>query len=75
MQTIIFEIKKRKKLLKNIFLIAVIVIVFTELLSISKTISIDQVKESFAGIAIYKIVLMALMGCLAVLPMTAMTLS
>lgn len=61
---------KHKRLFKTIFLLAVTVIVFTEILSIGKTISLQQLSAIFADIPVYKVLLMALVGLLAVLPMT-----
>lgn len=54
---------------KSIFIFSVIIIVFRELLSISKTISFEQLAQIFQGLAIWKIILMLLIGLVAVLPM------
>ena len=70
MHKIVLWVKKHSKILKNIFLMAVVVIVFSELLSISKTISMVQLRQSFSEIPFYKIILMAMVGLVAVLPMT-----
>lgn len=67
--------KNHAKIFKTIFLMAVIVIVFTEVLSISKTISFQQLKGIFVTIPPYKIFLMAVMGLVAVLPMTGYDLT
>ena len=70
MQDAVLWVKKHSKIFKNIFLMAVVVIVSRELLSIGKTISMEQLKESFKEIAPYKMGIMALVGIVAVLPMT-----
>lgn len=70
MQGTVLWIKKHSKIFKNIFLMAVVIIVARELLSIGKTISVTQLKQSFKEIAPYKMGLMALVGLIAVLPMT-----
>lgn len=62
-------IKKKQKLLKGLFLIAVGVIVLSELLSLSKTISIQQLQSIFASLSIGRVLLMAIIGLLCVLPM------
>lgn len=70
MEKITTWFKTHQKLFKMIFLLAVSVIVFTELLAIGRTLSWQQLAASFAEIPAYKIAIMALVGLLAVLPMT-----
>ncbi len=70
MKELIDWIKAHAKIFKTIFLVAVVVIVFGELLSIGKTINLGQLKETFADIAPYKIILMGVIGIISVLPMT-----
>lgn len=62
-------IKKKQKLVKTLFLITVGVIVLSEILSLSKTISIDQLQSIFATLSIGRLFLMAVIGLLCVLPM------
>lgn len=61
--------KGHLSLIKNIFLIAVVVIVVMELGSIGKTVHPDQLKTIFADIPIYRILLMVVVGLVAVVPM------
>lgn len=61
-------LRDHRSLFKTLFLIAVAVIVLGELLSLSKTISIDQLKELFAQLALWRVALMAVIGLLCVLP-------
>lgn len=63
-------VKAHAKIFKTIFLVAVVVIVFGELISIGKTVNINQLKDSFADIPVYKIILMGVIGILSILPMT-----
>ena len=56
-------------LFKTIFLISVIVIIVGELMSIGKTLSIQQLGETFATIPVWKSGLMLLIGLISVLPM------
>lgn len=63
-------IKAHAKIFKTIFLVAVVVIVFGELISIGKTVNINQLKDSFTDIPVYKIILMGVIGILSILPMT-----
>lgn len=62
-------IKNHLGLFKMIFLISVIVIIVSELISIGKTLSVDQLAETFATIPLWKTGLMLLIGLVAVLPM------
>jgi phosphatidylglycerol lysyltransferase len=62
-------IRDHLALFKSLFLIAVIVIVLSELLSLSKTISFDQLATLFSELALWRILLMFLIGLLCVLPM------
>lgn len=62
-------IKDHVSYFKTIFIFSVVVIVFRELLSISKTISFEQLGAIFQDLAIWKIVLMFLIGLIAVSPM------
>lgn len=70
MEEAVLWVKKHSKIFKNIFLMAVVVIVAREVLSIGKTVSVEQLAQSVKEIAPYKIGLMALIGFVAVLPMT-----
>ena len=62
-------LRDHRSLFKALFLIAVAVIVFGELLSLSKTISIDQLKQLFAQLSLWRVALMAVIGLLCVFPM------
>lgn len=62
--------RKNLKIFKIAFLITVVFIVFGELLSIAKSISVAQLKASLASIPPYKLLLIAVVGMVAVLPMT-----
>lgn len=63
-------VQKNFKIFKTIFLIAVVLIVFRELLSIAKSISFEQLKITLKAIPVYKLLITALVGIIAVLPMT-----
>ncbi|EOL44424.1 bifunctional lysylphosphatidylglycerol flippase/synthetase MprF [Enterococcus caccae] len=54
---------------KSIFIFSVVIIIIRELLSISKTISLDQLSTIFQDIAVWKVFLMFLIGLVAVFPM------
>ncbi|WP_086313016.1 phosphatidylglycerol lysyltransferase [Enterococcus sp. 7F3_DIV0205] len=62
-------IKEHVSYFKSIFIFSVVIIVFRELLSISKTISFEQLGNIFQDLALWKIVLMFLIGLVAVFPM------
>lgn len=62
-------IKDHVSYFKSIFIFSVVIIVFRELLSISKTISFEQLGNIFQDLALWKIVLMFLIGLVAVFPM------
>ena len=62
-------LKNHLGLFKAIFLISVIVIIVGELMSIGKTLSIQQLGETFATIPVWKSGLMLLIGLISVLPM------
>ncbi|HBK5576679.1 TPA: hypothetical protein LLC85_002408, partial [Enterococcus faecium] len=62
-------LKNHLGLFKTIFLISVIVIIVGELMSIGKTLSIQQLGETFATIPVWKSGLMLLIGLISVLPM------
>lgn len=64
------KIKENLGLLKTIFVIAATVIVISELLSIGKTVSFQQVQTIFSDLPIWKAVIMFIVGLLAILPMT-----
>lgn len=70
MKKFIEWLKEHASIFKTIFLIAVIVIVFGEIMSISKTISVQQLKTVFADIPLWKVALMLGIGLVAVIPMT-----
>ncbi|MGX7243419.1 bifunctional lysylphosphatidylglycerol flippase/synthetase MprF [Enterococcus quebecensis] len=55
--------------LKTIFIFSVVIIIIRELLSIAKTISLNQLATIFQDIAFWKIGLMFLIGLIAVFPM------
>ncbi|ASZ08689.1 bifunctional lysylphosphatidylglycerol flippase/synthetase MprF [Enterococcus thailandicus] len=61
--------KNHLGLFKTIFLISVVVIIFGELLSIGKTLSVDQLAQTFSDIPIWKTFLMFIIGLLCVAPM------
>lgn len=62
-------LKNHLGLFKTIFLISVIVIIVGELMSIGKTLSIQQLGETFATIPVWKSGLMLLIALISVLPM------
>ena len=61
--------KARMNFLKTVFILSVIAIVIAELISISKTISFNQLGAIFQDISVWKIALMLLIGLISVLPM------
>lgn len=69
MKNIVQWFKDHASFFKTIFIFSVVVIVIGELISISKTISFNQLSETFQGIAIWKIALMLIIGLVSVLPM------
>ncbi|MEI5988622.1 hypothetical protein A5881_000109 [Enterococcus termitis] len=69
MKNMLQWIKDHLSYFKTIFIFSVVIIVFRELLSISKTISFEQLGEIFQDLAIWKIGLMLLIGLVAVSPM------
>lgn len=69
MKKIIQWFKDHMSFFKTVFIFSVIVIVIAELLSISKTISFDQLSDIFQDIAFWKIALMLIIGLISVLPM------
>ncbi|BCA85474.1 phosphatidylglycerol lysyltransferase [Enterococcus saigonensis] len=69
MQKLIAKLKGYESIFKMIFLFAVIVIVAGELISISKTINVEQLKTTLIDVPIYKVFLMFVIGLIAVLPM------
>lgn len=68
MKKIITWIKNHLNYLKIIFIASVIVLIIAELMSIGKTISIDQLSEIFGAIPFWRLILMLLIGLLAVTP-------
>lgn len=62
--------KKNGHILKNFFLMAVVIIVILELSSLTKTIHLDQLKAIFADIPFLNTLLMLAVGLIAVVPMT-----
>lgn len=58
------------KVFKTIFLITVLFIVSSELLSIARSISLAQLKLTISMIPSYKVLLMILVGIIAIVPMT-----
>ncbi|MCB5950737.1 bifunctional lysylphosphatidylglycerol flippase/synthetase MprF [Enterococcus sp. BWT-B8] len=69
MKKIVMRVKKQTALLKTLFIFSVLIIVAGELLSISKTISFNQLEEIFQSIPVWKIVIMLIVGLAAVIPM------
>lgn len=69
MQKLIAKLKGYESIFKMIFLFAVIVIVAGELISISKTINVEQLKTTLIDVPIYKVFFMFVIGLIAVLPM------
>lgn len=69
MKSIFQWFKDRASYFKMIFIFSVVIIVIQELISISKTISAQQLGDIFRDISAWKIVLMFLIGLIAVLPM------
>lgn len=69
MKKVLQWIKDHVSYLKTIFIFSVVIIVFRELLSISKTISFQQLTDIFQALALWKIGLMFLIGLVAVVPM------
>lgn len=62
-------IRNHLSLFKGLFLIAVAVIVLGELLSLSKTISVDQLTTLFSELAVWRVALMLLISLLCIAPM------
>ncbi|MGL4697292.1 bifunctional lysylphosphatidylglycerol flippase/synthetase MprF [Enterococcus larvae] len=69
MKTVIQWFKNRASFFKLIFIISVLFIVVSELSSIGKTISFEQLKVIFLDLSFWKVALMLLIGLLAVTPM------
>lgn len=69
MKAILQWFKNRAGFFKTVFVISVLFIVISELLSIGKTISFEQLKMIFLDLPIWKIALMLLTGLVAVTPM------
>lgn len=69
MTKVVCWLQPHLKKIKTIFIISVIAIVFFELANISKTVSVTQLTHIFSGIPLYKVLLMALIGLLAIVPM------
>ncbi|WP_086347680.1 bifunctional lysylphosphatidylglycerol flippase/synthetase MprF [Candidatus Enterococcus clewellii] len=69
MKKIIQWVQHRLGFIKIVFIISVLFIVTSELLSIGKTLSFDQLKTIFLALPVWKIILMLLVGLLAVTPM------
>lgn len=61
--------KDRASYFKLIFIFSVVIIVIQELISISKTLSFEQLGDIFEDISPWKIVLMLIIGLLSVVPM------
>lgn len=70
MKTIIEWFKRNRKIFQGIFVIAVIYLVFNELLSIGKSVTGTQLRATLAGIPISKMLIMILVGVISILPMT-----
>ena len=62
-------LKSHAGLFKTIFILSVMIIVVGELMSIGKTLSIQELSNTFSDIPIWKIALMFLIGLVSVLPM------
>ncbi|MGK0551703.1 bifunctional lysylphosphatidylglycerol flippase/synthetase MprF [Enterococcus faecalis] len=69
MKKIVQWIKDHAGFFKIIFMVSVLIIVFGELLTISKKLSFDQLAIVFQSIPPWKIVCMLLIGLLSVVPM------
>lgn len=69
MKKILHWVKDHVSYFKSIFIFSVVIIIIRELLSISKTISLSQLTTIFQDIALWKVLLMFLIGLIAVLPM------
>ncbi|WP_375179418.1 bifunctional lysylphosphatidylglycerol flippase/synthetase MprF [Enterococcus rotai] len=69
MKKILQWVKDHVSYFKSIFIFSVVIIIIRELLSISKTISLSQLTTIFQDIALWKVLLMFLIGLIAVLPM------
>lgn len=69
MKVIIQVFKKHQSLLKFLFMVAVFIVVANELLSIAKTISLNQLETIFSELAWWKIAAMVIIGLIAILPM------
>ncbi|GGI64987.1 bifunctional lysylphosphatidylglycerol flippase/synthetase MprF [Enterococcus alcedinis] len=69
MKKLIEGIKKYFGLLKLLFFLSVVVIVVRELLVLNKSLSYEKLLEIFSQIALWKILLMLLVGILSVTPM------
>ncbi|MCY9806589.1 bifunctional lysylphosphatidylglycerol flippase/synthetase MprF [Lentilactobacillus senioris] len=70
LKSIVNWIRSNFKLLKTVFLVTVVVIVFSELLSIAKSISLAELKVTLKAIPLYKLLITAVIGIISVLPMT-----
>ena len=69
MKKVIQWFKDHINFFKIVFIFSVIAIVIGELISISKTISFNQLSDTFQDIAFWKIILMLIIGLISVLPM------
>lgn len=69
MKTVFQWLKDRASFFKMIFMISVLLIVISEVLTISKTISFEQLGNVFQSIPVWKIFLMLVIGLVSVLPM------
>lgn len=69
MKKVIQWFKDHINFFKTVFIFSVIAIVIGELISISKTISFNQLSDTFQDIAFWKIILMLIIGLISVLPM------
>ncbi len=70
LKSIVNWFRSNLKLLKAVFLVTVIFIVFGELLSIAKSISYEQLKLTVKAIPAYKLLITVLVGIVSILPMT-----
>lgn len=69
MKKIINFFKARSKYFKGIFMVTVVVIIFFELTNLTKTLDFHQLKIIFRDLPRFKLILMAVIGFVAILPM------
>ncbi|MHC5250328.1 bifunctional lysylphosphatidylglycerol flippase/synthetase MprF [Enterococcus sp. LJL90] len=69
MEKIIAWFKKRLPVFKFLFLLSVIIVVIFQLVTLSKTITPEQIVDVFQSIPLWKLAVMLVIGLVAILPM------